>query len=687
MSEKKNALLNMAQGLPRFSEIKPGDVKEAVEVRIGEYREAVEKVLKKAEASGEYTYESIVEPLESASDAYSRVWSPVSHMNSVVSTDELRQAHDECLPVLSEFSSWLGQHEGLYAAYVKLSELPDFKSWPRARQKAVTDALLDFRLSGIGLPEAKRARYAEIVSELSTLTSAYSNNVLDATMGWHKQVTDKNLLAGLPESAVAAAAARAKEKGLDGYVFTLDFPSYFPVMQYADCEELRRECYEAYVTRASDQGPNAGKWDNLPVMKNILALRHELAELLGFSNYAEYSLATKMAKDPAKVVSFLRGLRDKAYDKGCKEYEELVQFAKNECGASKVDAWDVAYYSEKLKIRDYGINSEMVRPYFPLNKVLAGLFETAKRVFGLEISLHEGDVDVWHEDVSFYDVRDASGKLRGSFFLDPYARSHKNGGAWMDECLGYRRFEDGSEQRPVAYLVMSFDPPVGNKPSLLTHDMVTTLFHEFGHGLNLMLTEIDVPAVSGINGVSWDAVELPSQFLESWCWEAEALSYISCHVETGNPLPEELLKNLLRVKNYHAASFILRQLQFGLFDFNLHMGYRPGKERIIEDTVAEVRKLVNVAPVPEFNRFQNAFTHVFSGGYAAGYYSYLWSELLSTDAFGRFLEEGIFNRRAGDDFVRCILADGGSRESMDQFVEFRGREPRIDALLRHYDLV
>ncbi|MGO2342502.1 MAG: oligopeptidase A, partial [Vibrio litoralis] len=622
------------------------------------------------------------EPLTETDDRLSRLWSPVSHLNSVQNSEELREAYEACLPLLSEYGTWVGQHKGLYEAYKALKASDEFASLNTAQQKSITDALKDFELSGIGLPANEQKRYGEISKRLSELGSKFSNNVLDATMGWTKHITDEAELAGMPESAMAAAKANAEAKELDGWLLTLEMPSYIPVMTYCDNQALRQEMYEAFVTRASDRGPNAGKWDNTEVMAEELKLRHEIARLLGFSSYAEKSLATKMAETPAQVLEFLNNLATKAKPQGEREVEELRQFAEQECGVTELNLWDIAYYSEKQKQKLFQISDEELRPYFPESKAVSGLFEVLNRVFGMTVTEKTG-VDVWHESVRFFEITDNQGQLRGSFYLDLYAREHKRGGAWMDECRVRRTLADGTTQSPVAYLTCNFNKPVGDKPALFTHDEVVTLFHEFGHGIHHMLTQVEVAAVSGINGVPWDAVELPSQFLENWCWEEEALSFISGHYQTGEALPKEMLDKMLAAKNFQSAMFILRQLEFGLFDFTLHSQYDPEIGAKVLETLADVKSKVAVLPSLEWNRFSHAFSHIFAGGYSAGYYSYLWAELLSSDAYSRFEEEGIFNKETGQSFLNNILEMGGSEEPMELFKRFRGREPKIDALLRH----
>ncbi|WP_264878297.1 oligopeptidase A [Vibrio agarivorans] len=665
--------------LPPFSEIKPEHVKPAVEQAIADCRAKIDALL---EGNDRPTWQNLVAPIEQVDDRLSRIWSPVSHMNSVVNSEELREAYESCLPLLSEYGTWVGQHKGLFEAYKAIKASDEFATLTQAQKKTITDSLRDFELSGIGLPANEQHRYGEISKRMSELGSQFSNNVLDATMGWSKHVTDVAELAGMPESALAAAQAAAEAKELEGYLLTLDIPSYLPVMTYCDNQDLRKELYEAYVTRASDRGPNAGKWDNTEIINEQLKLRHEIARMLGFNTFSEKSLATKMAESPDQVLGFLNDLATKAKTQGEREVEDLRSFASKEFGVDSLELWDIAYYSEKQKQHLFQISDEELRPYFPESKVVSGLFEVLNRVFGMSVKEREG-VETWHSSVRFFDIFDASEQLRGSFYLDLYAREHKRGGAWMDECRVRRINAQGELQSPVAYLTCNFNRPVGDKPALFTHDEVVTLFHEFGHGIHHMLTQVETGAVSGINGVPWDAVELPSQFLENWCWEEEALAFISGHYETGEPLPKEMLDKMLAAKNFQSAMFILRQLEFGLFDFTLHTEFDPEVGPKVLETLADVKGKVAVLPSLEWNRFSHSFSHIFAGGYSAGYYSYLWAEVLSSDAFSRFEEEGIFNKETGASFLNNILEMGGSEEPMELFKRFRGREPQIDALLRH----
>ncbi len=665
-------------GLPPFSAIRPEHVEAAVDELIAHNRAKIAEVLA---SGGPYTYDNLVAVLDEAEDRLDRAFDPASHLNAVVNNEALRKAYNACLPKLSDFATEIGQNRDLFNAYVQLKNT-GYERLDTAQRKVIDNALRDFRLSGIDLPKDQQQRFAEIQSRLAEITSQYSDNVLDATNAWHKHVTDVAQLQGLPESALAQARQAAQQRGLEGFVLTLDFPSYYAVITYADDRALREELYTAYCTRASDQGPHAGQFDNSALMNEILALRHEEAQLLGYANFAELSLATKMAESSDQVLGFLRDLGRKALPAARREFDELKAFAKSTCGIEDFRSWDASYVGEKLQQAKYSISQEELRPYFPAPKVLAGMFEVAKRLFGVSVR-ERNDVELWHPDAKYFDVLDAQGEVIAGFYVDLYARQNKRGGAWMDDCLARWRRRDGSLQRPVAYLVCNFTPPVGDDPALLTHDEVTTMFHEFGHGLHHMLTRVDARGVSGISGVAWDAVELPSQFMENWCWEPEALALIAGHYQTGAPLPDDMLKKMLAAKNFQSAMMMVRQIEFSVFDMRLHREFVPGRGVDIQKVLDEVRDEVAVMKPPAFNRFQHGFSHIFAGGYAAGYYSYKWAEVLSADAFSRFEEEGIFSAKAGADFRAAILERGGSEEAMDLFRRFRGREPSVDALLRH----
>jgi oligopeptidase A len=608
----------------------------------------------------------------------SRAWSPVGHLNGVMNNDELRAAYNACLPLLTAYHTELAQNERLCAAYQHVMDTEGGRLEPGQR-KLLENALRDFRLAGVSLPADRKQRFGEVMERLATVQSKFDENVLDATNAWSRHVTDAAELDGLPETTLARARQAAAGAGREGWLLTLDAPNYQAVMTHATSEALRREFYQAWVTRASDQGPNAGQWDNTPLMAEILALRHEAAALVGFDNFAEYSLATKMARETGEVLAFLRELARVSRPFAGREFAELEEFA-----GRPLQSWDVAFYSERLKRERLDVSEEALRPYFPLPRVLAGLFTVVTRLYGVRI-VGRTDVAVYHPDVRYFDIVERDGTPRGGFFLDPYARAKKRGGAWMDECVG-RMHLGGAVSLPVAYLVCNFTPPVDDRPSLLTHNDVLTLFHEFGHGLHHMLTRVDYPGVAGINGVPWDAVELPSQFMENFAWRDEVLPLISSHVATGEPLPKEMLAKLQATRSFQAGMQTVRQLEFALFDFRLHAEYVPGRPPRIAETLAEVRDEVAVVRPPAFNRFPHSFQHIFSGGYAAGYYSYKWAEVLSADAFGAFEERGVFDPATARRFLRSILERGGSRDAMDAFVEFRGRKPEIDPLLRQMGL-
>ncbi|MFW1677398.1 oligopeptidase A [Pontibacter sp. JAM-7] len=665
------------QGLPAFSQIRPEQIEPAIDQLLQDNRDTVARILSSLSTPD---WDSLVAPLEEMNDRLSKAWSPVSHMNGVVNSDALREAYNACLPKLSQYWTEMGQNQEMFQAFQQLADSEAFAQLDEAQQKVVNNTLRDFRLSGIALQGEDKQRYAELQQRLSELTTRFSENVMDASDDWQKSIQDEADLAGLPPMALAAAKQLAEMKGKQGWLVTLDFPSYIATITYADNRELRKEIYTAFATRASDQGPGKGQWDNTAVMEEILTLRQALARLLGFDNYSEYSLATKMAETPQQVTDFLHDLAEKSLPVARRDYQQLCDFAREQHGIEQLEAWDLAYYSEKLKQARYAISEEQIRPYFPLPKVLSGLFAVAGKLFGIEIS-EVDSFDSWHKDARLFEVS-RKGERIARFYLDLYAREKKRGGAWMDDCRVRRRLDDGALQLPVAYLVCNFNSPVGDAPALLTHNEVTTLFHEFGHGLHHMLTQIEYADVSGINGVAWDAVELPSQFLENWCYEPEALGLISGHYETGEPLPQDLLDKLLAARNFQSGMMMVRQIEFSLFDFRLHQEFVPGQTDV-QQLLNEVRDQVAVIKPPAFNRFQHSFSHIFAGGYAAGYYSYKWAEVLSSDAFSRFEEEGVFSPEAGQDFRSYILEMGGSREPMDLFIAFRGREPNVDALLRH----
>ncbi len=665
--------------LPDFARFAPEQAEPAIDAVLAESKRKLDELLT---SDREPTWESFIEPLEALGEHLGQVWGPVSHLFMVRSTAEWRAAYNACLPKVTEYSLELSQSEPLCAAYRRIKESPGFAQLSPVRQKVINDALRDFRLSGIDLPADKKQRYKEIALRLSEIQTKFEENLMDAIKAWSKLVTDESELAGMTDAAKQQAREKAKAKGQDGWLLTLDFPSYDAVITYTTNRELRREIYTAYSTRASDQGPQAGQFDNGPIAEEILKLRHEEALLLGFNNYAELSLATKMADSPDEVEGFLRDLARRAKPRAGAELDELRAYAKQLDGLDELQPWDMAFYAEKFKESSLGLSDEELRPYFALPAVLDGLFKLLGRLYGLRCE-RLPDAPVWHEDVQAYQLLDANG-LVGRFYLDPFARDEKRGGAWMDECHNRRRTSAGV-QTPVAYLVCNFRPAVGDQPALLTHDEVVTLFHEFGHGLHLLLTQVDEASVAGIHGVEWDAVELPSQFMENWCFDETTLNGFARHYQTGEPIPTALLDKLKSSRVFQSGLATVRQIEFALFDLRLHRDYDPAAGGRVLETLKRARDEVAVMQPPAFNRMPMSFSHIFAGGYAAGYYSYKWAEVLSADAFAAF-EESDFAAETGQRFRATILANGGSREARELFREFRGRDPEIAALLRHNGL-
>ena len=705
--------------LPRFSAIRPEHVEPAVDSVLADYRLAIDALLASAAPRD---FASVILTGEECEDRLNRVWAPVSHLHGVADSEELRKAYSAAQEKIVEHSSELGQNRQLYAAVKSVAGMPAMNALPRAARTLVEHELRDFKLSGVALEEPARSRFRELANELARLATEFEEAVLDATDAWSEAITAESGLDGIPESGRATLREYAQEKSLEGWLVTLKQPSVQAVLTYADDRCLRERVYRAYQTRASDEGPNAGTFDNSKRIEGILALRHEAAQLLGFRDAAEESLATKMAPSPDAVFAFLHDLASRAKPVAQRELVELRLFAADELGIADLQPWDVGYVSEKLRERKYALNEEELKPYFALDPVIAGLFAITERVFGITLKQRK-DVDVWHADVRYYDLVDANGKVFAGAYLDLFARSGKRGGAWMDVCVN--RFvrgaggHNGNTQLPVAFLTCNFAPPIRNSvvedrpplslarsageggtvceanggvrvddgtPSLLTHDDVLTLFHEFGHGLHHLLTEVDYPGVAGINGVEWDAVELPSQFMENFGWQREALDLFARHWQTGAALPDELFARMQAARHFHAGLFLVRQLEFALFDFRIHREFDPARGARALEILAEVRDEVAVLHPPQWQRFPHAFTHVFAGGYGAGYYSYLWAEVLSADAFGRFEEAGVFDRATGEAYRRAILSVGGSRPALESFVEFRGREPKPEALLRSYGL-
>jgi oligopeptidase A len=673
-----NSLLDFS-GLPRFTDFKTEFVAPAVDQLLAENRALVERISSPGVAP---TWTDFVEPMEDANERLHRAWGVVGHLNAVMNSPELREAYNTALPKVTQYYTELGQNETLFAKFKALRASPGYAALTGAQKKIVENELRDFRLGGAELPPEKKSRFKAISERLSQITSRFSDNLLDATNAFAHFVTDSEQVTGIPEDVLTTAreAAQADEKA--GWKFTLHAPSYLPVMQYADHRPLRELMYRAYVTRASEFGK--AEWDNTPLIAEILKLRQEQARLLGFASYAEYSLEAKMAESPRQVLEFLEELAAKAKPYAKRDLDELTAFARAELGLAMLEAWDLAYASEKLRAKRYSFSDQEVKQYFPETRVLPGMFKVVETLYGLKIEPSEAPT--WHPDVRFYSIRDRSGNLVGQFYVDLYARPSKRGGAWMDEART-RRVKSGSVQTPVAYLNCNFSAPVGGKPALFTHDEVNTLFHEFGHGLHHLLTRVDYLGVSGINGVEWDAVELPSQFMENFCWEWSVLPPMTARMDSGAPLPRALFDKMLAAKNFQSGMQTVRQIEFSLFDLHVHHDFDPADTKAgaktVLDLLNEVRSRVAVVFPPDYNRFPNNFSHIFAGGYAAGYYSYKWAEVLSADAYSLFEEKGVLDPETGQRFRDEILGVGGSRPALESFVAFRGREPKIDALLRH----
>jgi oligopeptidase A len=665
---------------PAFDRIAPEHAEPAVDAILTQNTVRLAGLLAAPPESPDAVWEAVIEPLQDMGERLSRAWGPVVHLFGVTSTATWRAAHNACLPKVTQYHVELAQNEALFRVYEKLEKATGFSL---GRRKTVENAVRDFRLAGVGLGDAARARFRELVMRTTELEAKFQENVLDAVQAFGKDVTDESRLAGMTAQGKAAARAKAQSKGLEGFRLTLDFPSYDAVMSYADDRALRRDLYDAYVTRASDQGPSAGRFDNGPLIEEILALRHEQAKLLGFAHFAELSLATKMADSAHEVETFLLDLSARARPRAQAELAELQALARERDGLTELEPWDIPYYVEKLRQRKLGFSDDELRPYFPFGDVLQGMFDLVERLYGIRIE-RASDVATWHPDVTTYVVRNAEGTKTGLFYLDPFARDDKRGGAWMDECIGRRRLPS-SVQQPVCYLTCNFAPPLAGQPALLTHVEVLTLFHEFGHGLHHLLTRVDEPAVSGIRGVEWDAVELPSQFMENWCYDEATLRTFARHYQSGDPLPDALVAKLKASRTFASGLATLRQIEFALFDLRVHRDYDPAAGGRVLEVLARTRAEVSLLRPPAYNRMPQSFSHVFAGGYAAGYYSYKWAEVLSADVFAAF-EESHFARETGSRFLDSVLARGGSESAMDLFVEFRGRKPRVEALLRQSGL-
>jgi len=669
-----NPLLDFS-GLPRFTEIGPEHVGPAVDVLIADARATIERV---ATINGTPDWDDFVQPLSDTLDRLGRAWGQVAHLNAVVNTPALREAYNANLPKITSFHADLGQDERLFSRYRALADAPGFASLDAARRKLTDNTVRDFRLSGAELSDAGKARFKAIEEELSQLSSRFEDNILDATNEYGLFIDDIAKLSGVPDDVLATAEKAAEEDGRQGWKLTLHAPCYHPVMQYADERSLRETLYRAYATRASEFGKP--DWDNSALIDRIVELRRESAELLGYKSFAEVSLVPKMARDPAEVLTFLRDLASRAKPFAERDMDELRDFARARLGLSELAAWDIPYASEKLRQERYSFSDQEVKAYFPEDRVLAGMFRVVETIFGVDIRASRAPV--WHPSVRFFDVLDREGAAVGQFYLDLYARTAKRGGAWMDDAINRRR-HGATLQRPVACLTCNFSAPVGDKPALFTHDEVTTLFHEFGHGLNLLLTEVDVAGVSGLEGVEWDAVELPSQFMENFCWEWDVLKHMTAQVDTGEPLPRPLFDKMLAAKNFESGMQTVRQLEFALFDMHLHHDFDASAGSALE-LARTIRREIAVVPRPAEDRgLPHGFSHIFAGGYAAGYYSYKWAEVLSADAYSLFEEQGVLSPEAGTRFRDEVLARGGSRTALESFIAFRGRSPQIDALLRH----
>jgi len=673
MNVKKDnpLLISIDTALPLFDKILPEHVLPALDYILERQRQRIQTLC----TQDNPTWDSFILPLEEMDEELSRIWGPSTHLNAVCDSEEFRKVYQQGVQKTSEWHTELAQNETLYAG---LKYISDHQSniLNSEQKELLKQNIRDFKLSGAELTGDAKQRFKEVRLRLSELTTTFEQHVLDATRAFTLTINNESDLAGLPESARDAAAQRASEDATKGWLFTLDMPSYLPMMQYSEKAELREKMYRAYCMRAS-----SGDLDNSPVIDELLSLRQEIAELLGFKHYGDYSIATKMASNHDEVTSFLRELAAKSHIMAEQEVQELRTFAKQHLGIDELQAWDIAFASEKLRMHTYAISQEELKPYFPEASVVSGMFALVEKLYGIQI--HEADAKLWHKNVKYFEVFDENNGKIAAFYLDPYARAHKRGGAWMDECVTRWQKPNNELQLPVAYLVCNFDAPIGDKPALWTHDEVMTLFHEFGHGLHHMLTEVNTRGVSGINGVPWDAVELPSQFMENFCWEREVLDLFAKHYKTGETIPEDMFQRMTSAKNFQSGMHMLRQIEFSLFDFLLHSEYQPKDTQSVQGLLDQVRDEVAVLIPPTFNKFQNSFSHIFAGGYAAGYYSYKWAEVLSADAYAAFEEEGISNTKTAARFRKEILSIGGSKDIMDGFIAFRGRKPNVDALLRH----
>ncbi len=662
------------ESLPLFDQIEPDHISPAIESILNEANTLIHSLKKMSIPT---SWGNFVEPIEIISEKISRAWGQIEHLNAVVNSDSLRKAYNDNLIKLTEFYTNLSQDESLYKKYQSLKDSEVFKALTPSQKRIIDNVLREFKLGGSELNETDKKRFKVIQEKLAKLSTQFEENILDATNEFSFFVDHLDEITGIPEENIKKARAEAKEDKKEGYKFTLHFPSYLPVMQYADNRALREKLYHAYATRASELA--SPKFDNTNLIEEILALRYESSQLLGFKHFTEMSLVTKMAKSSEEVITFLMDLANKAKPFALKDMEELKSFAKT-LKIEKLEAWDIAYVSEKLREAKYSFSENEVKQYFPEHRVLKGLFKVVETIFKLKII--KSDAPTWHKDVSFYSIKNENDELVGQFYFDLYARNHKRGGAWMDEAISRYKNSLGSSH-PVAFLTCNFSSPSENKPALFSHDDVITLFHEFGHGLHHMLTKVDDYSISGIKGVEWDAVELPSQFMENFCWEWDVVKHMTEHVDNRNTLPKNLFDKMIEAKNFQSGMQTLRQIEFSLFDIRLHTEYSDQNKINPLKLLETIRDEIAVVRPPSWNRFPNSFSHIFAGGYAAGYYSYKWAEVLASDAFSLFEEEGILSSHAGQKFQNEVLSKGGSRPAMESFVAFRGREPTVDALLRH----
>ena len=681
-----NPLLQF-DSLPDFSRIRSEDIGSAVTEVLASNRSQLTELLGIFSAQCAPDWHSLIDRLDEMDDRLNKVWSTVSHLNSVCNTPEIREAFNSCQPLITQYYAEMGQNEQLYNQVLALSARADTLALDGSQRKILRDSLLDFKLAGVSLPEEQKQEYTHLQTRLSELSNRFGNNVLDATRAWTLNVTDAEELSGIPALSLQSAADAAAAKGLQGYLLTLDFPSYHAVMTYADDRALREKVYKAYTTRASSSGPEA--WDNQEVIREILKLRERMARLLGFSNYAELSVERKMAKSVGQVNSFLSDMINYSFPAAKQEFDQLQSFADRLYAVQKLEAWDVSYVSEKLRKQDYDISQDELRAWFPLKKVLNGLFAIVEALYGIRVERNH-DAGLWHPDVEFYNIVH-EGQVIARFYFDLFTREGKQGGAWMAGCRT-RRLMSGNDsdqqglQIPVAYLICNFAPPSGGTCALLTHNEVTTLFHEFGHGLHHMLTREKYLQSSGIAGVAWDAVELPSQLMENWCWDPESIGMISEHYQSGGKLPAEVLEKMLAARNFQSGMRSVRQLEFAHFDFSLHQTPYQEATDFVAQVLMETRAKTAVLRVPDYNRFQNSFSHIFAGGYAAGYYSYKWAEVLSADVFSRFEKDGVLSPVIGKQFLDKILSRGGGADALSLFTDFMGREPDIAALLKQEGL-